>query len=78
MYSCRIISKETWGKWGITAVKHGNKKENIIDLWHKMSDAGRQIGHSNIAEVVLGRIKKYYGKKKTFQKKKNKNIKPIF
>ena len=45
-------------------MKHGNKKENIIVQWHKMSDAGRQIGHSNIAEVVLGRIKKYYGKKK--------------
>ena len=59
-------------------MKHGNKKENIIVQWHKMSDAGRQIGHSNIAEVVLGRIKKYYGKKKTFQKKKNKNIKRIF
>ena len=60
-------------------MKHGNKKENIIVQWHKMSDAGRQIGHSNIAEVVLGRIKKYYGKKKkTFQKKKNKNVKRIF
>ena len=28
-----------------------------------MSDVKTQIKHSNIAEVVLGRIKNYYGKK---------------
>ena len=28
-----------------------------------MRDVERQIGHSDIAEVVLGKIKKYYGKK---------------
>ena len=32
------ITKETWGKCGIKTVKHYNKKENIIELWNKMSD----------------------------------------
>ena len=37
-----------------------------------------QLGHSNIADVVIKRIIKYYGKKqKTLQKKKNKNKKHI-
>ena len=57
------ITKETWGKCGITTVKHYNEKGNIIKLWHKMSDAERQIAHSNITDVALKRIKKYYGKK---------------
>ena len=26
------ITKETWGKWGITTVKYYNKKEDIIEL----------------------------------------------
>ena len=57
------ITKETWGKCGIKTVKHYNEKEDIIKLWQKMSDLKTQTKHSNIAEVVLGRIKKYYGKK---------------
>ena len=32
------ITKETWEKCGIKTVKHYNKKENIIELWNKMSD----------------------------------------
>ena len=60
---------ETWGKCGITTVKHYNEKENIIGLWHRMSDVKRQIGHSNIAGVAL-KIKQ-----KTLQEKKNKNTK---
>ena len=29
------ITKETWRKCGITTVKYYNKKEDIIELWHK-------------------------------------------
>ena len=35
----------------------------MIELWHKMSDVEEQTNHSNIAEVVLRRIRKFYGKK---------------
>ena len=70
------IAKETWEKCGIKTVKHYNKKESIIELWQKMSDVERQIGHSNIANVALRIIRKYCGKKtKTLQKKKKKNTK---
>ena len=62
---------ETWEKCGITTVKHYNEKENIIGLWHRMSDVKRQIGHSNIADVAL-KIKQ-----KTLQEKKNKNTKKV-
>ena len=33
------ITKEPWGKCGIKEVKHYNEKENIIDLWQKVSEA---------------------------------------
>ena len=70
------ITKETWGKCGITTVKYYNEKGNIIELWHKMSDVERQIGHSNIADVALKIIRKYYGKKtKDITEKKKKNTK---
>ena len=72
------ITIETWKKCGIKTVKHYNEKEDIIGLWQKMSDVKTQTKHTNIADVVFGRIKKYYDKKqKTFQNKKNKNIKHI-
>ena len=57
------ITKETWGKCGIKTVKHHNKKENIIESRQKMSDIEIQLGHSNIANVALKRIRKYCGKK---------------
>ena len=58
------ITKETRGKCGINTVKHYNEKENIIELWQKLSDVEIQIKHSNIFDIDLKRIKKYYGKKK--------------
>ena len=57
------ITKETWGKCGVKTVKHHNKKENITESWQKMRDIEIQLGHSNIANVALKRIRKYYGKK---------------
>ena len=52
------ITKETWGKCGIKTVKHYNEKENIIELWQKVSDVETVIKHSNICDVALKRIKK--------------------
>ena len=70
------ITKETWKKCGIKTLKHYNKKENIIELWNKMSSIEIQLGHSNIFDITLKRIRKYCGKKtKDIKKKKNKNIK---
>ena len=57
------IIKETWEKSGIKTVKYYNKKEDIIELWQKASDLETQIKHSNICNIALKRIKKYYGKK---------------
>ena len=57
------ITKETWGKCGIKTVKHYNQKENIIELWQKVSDVETQIKDSNICDVALKRTKKYYGNK---------------
>ena len=57
------ITKETWEKCGIKTVKHYNEQKHMIELWHKMSDVEEQTNHSNIAEVVLRRIRKFYGKK---------------
>ena len=57
------IRKETWEKCGIKTVKHYIKKENIIELWNKMSDIGIQLGYSNIYDITLKRIIKYCQKK---------------
>ena len=70
------IQKETWGKYGIKTIKYNNEKENLIELWQKMSDIEEQTNHTNIANIALERIRRYCGKKqKTLQKKKKKNIK---
>ena len=57
------ITKEKWEKCGIKTVKHYNEKKNIIESWQKISDIEIQLGHSNIANVALKRIRKYCGKK---------------
>ena len=57
------ITKETWGKCGIKTIKHYNEKEDIIELWNKMSDIEIQLRHSNIYDIALKRIRKYCGKK---------------
>ena len=51
------------GKCGIKTIKNYNEKEDIIELWQKMSDVKKKIGHLNIADAALSRIKKYCGKK---------------
>ena len=58
------ITKETWEKCGIKTVKYYNEKEDIIELWQKMNDVKKQTRHLNIAEVVLGRTRKYEKNKK--------------
>ena len=57
------ITKETWGKCGIKTVKYHNEEKNVIELWHKMSDIETKLGHSNIDDIALKRIRKYCGKK---------------
>ena len=57
------VTKELWEKCGIKTVKYYNEKENIIELWNKMSDIEIQLRHSNIYHIALERIRKYCGKK---------------
>ena len=72
------ITKETWGKCGIKTVKHYNEKKNIIESWQKMSDIEIQLGHSNIANVALKRVRKYCGKKKRHYRRRKRKIQNIF
>ena len=73
------ITKETLAKCGIKTVKYYNEKEDIIELQQKMSDVKTETKHSNIAEVVLGRIKKYCGKKaKSISEGKKQKYKAYF
>ena len=73
------ITKETWGKCGIKTLKHFNEKDNIIELWQKLSDVETQTKHSNITDVVLRRIRKYYGKKtKKHYRRRKTEVQSIF
>ena len=70
------ITKEAWEKCGIKTLIYHNKEEKINELWQKISDIEIQHGHSNNADVVLKRIRKYCGKKKKeHYKKRKKNTK---
>ena len=53
------ITKETWRKCDIKTLIYHNKEEKLNELWQTMSDIEIQLGHSNIADVALKRIRKY-------------------
>ena len=73
------ITKETCEKCGIKTVKYHNEEKNIIELWHKMSDVEKKLGHSNIDDIALKRIRKYCGKKtKDITKEKKEKYKAFF
>ena len=73
------ITKETWKKLGVKTVKYYNENEDIIALRQKMNDVKTQAKHTNIADVVLGRIKKYYGKEtKNISKEEKQKYKAYF
>ena len=73
------ITKETWEKCGIKTVKDYNKKEDLIEQWQKVSYLKTQIKHSNICDIALKRIKKYYGKKtKNITEKEKQKYKAYF
>ena len=57
------ITKETWEKCGIKTIKHYTKKEDMIELWQKMRGVELLTNHTNIYDLALKRIRKYYGKK---------------
>ena len=57
------IDKETYKNNDIEAIYYYNKEKNRLELWLKMSDIEIQLGHSNIGDVVLKRVRKYLGKK---------------
>ena len=50
-----------------------------MELWNKMSDIKTQIKHSNIYDIALKRIKKYFGKKtKNITKEEKQKYKAFF
>ena len=63
MYKMINIDKKTYENNNIEAIYYYKKEKNMLELWLKMSDIEIQLGHSNIADVVLKRIRKYLGKK---------------
>ena len=73
------ITKETWGKFDIKALIFHNEEQKINELWHNMSDIETQLGHSNIVDVALKKIRNYYGKKnrRHYRRRKTK-IQSIF
>ena len=73
------ITKENWEKCGIKTVKHDKEKKHMIELWQKMSVVEEQTNHSNIADVVLRRIRKILRQKnrKHYRRRKTK-IQSIF
>ena len=58
------ITKETWGKCGIKTANHYNEKEDIIELWQKVSNVKTQIKHSNIYDIALKELESTAAKKK--------------
>ena len=72
------ITKETWEKCGIKTVKHHNEKEDIIELWQKVSDVKTQIKYSNICDIAIKRIRKYSGKKAKDITEEEKQYKAFF
>ena len=73
------LQKETWGKCGIKTLIYHNEEEEINELRHKMSDTEIQLGHPNIADVVLKIIQKYCGKKnKRHYRRRKTKIQSIF
>ena len=63
IYFFLLLQKKHWEKYGIKTLKHYNEKENINELWQKVSDLKTQIKHSNICDIALKRIRKCCGKK---------------
>ena len=63
MYKMINIDKKTYENNNIEAIYYYNKEKNMLKLWLKMSDIEIQLGHTNIADVVLKRIRKHLGKK---------------
>ena len=72
MYKIFNIDKETYKSNDIRTIYYYNKEKNKLELWLKMSDIEMQLGHSNIADVVLKRIRKYLGKKTKYITKEEK------
>ena len=66
------IDKETYKNNDIEATYYYNKEKNMSELWLKMSNIEIQLGHSNIADVVLKRIRKHLGKKNKIHYKRRK------
>ena len=58
--------------------KYYNKKEDTNELWQKLNDVKREIGHLNISDTVLRRIKKYGKKIKDITEKEKKKYKAFF
>ena len=60
-------------------VKHYSEKEDITELWHKVSNVKTQIKHSNICDIALKRVRKYCGKKtKDITEEKKQKYKAFF
>ena len=64
---CLILTKKH-----IKTIYYYNKEKNILELWLKMSNIEVQLGHLNIADVVVKRIRKYLAKKTKYITKEEK------
>ena len=63
----------------VKTIEHHNEKDDIIELWQKMSDIEAQQRYSNICHIALERIRKYCGKKtKDITEEEKENYKTFF
>ena len=68
------ITKEIWEKCAVRTVIYYKKAKGTLELRLKMSDIEEKLYHSNIANPMLKRIEKYYGKKINYITEKEKQI----
>ena len=72
------ITNEISEKCGIRTVIYYNGTKGTLELWLKISDIEEKLNHSNIADPVLKRIEKSYGKKINYITEKEKQKYKIF
>ena len=72
------ILRNKWKSCRIKAIYYSYKEKNMSELWLKINVIEIQLGHSNIADVVVKRIRKYLGKKTAHYKRRKGTIQMLF
>ena len=63
---------------GIKTIFYYNEEEGVLQLWLKMGNIEKKLGHSIIADPVLREIEDYYGKRVLYITEKEKQKRKSF